>query len=131
MPRRSTRPQRDFGLRMLGKVVVEIEAAIEARGQSLAVENDCADECGGVIALLLQQLRQVGCVGARGTAKSVTPCVLGSRPVRMLVCEVLVIGLGVKAWVKRMPSFASPSSAGVWIVRSRSSERGRREECRW
>ena len=25
----------------------------------------------------------------------------------MLVCEVLVIGLGVNAWVKRMPSFAS------------------------
>ena len=45
---------------MRGKVIVEIESAIQTGRQGLAVENDRADECGGVIAALLQQLRQSG-----------------------------------------------------------------------
>ena len=93
-------------LRVLGKVVVEIEAAIQARGQGLAVENHRADERGGVITLRCSSSAKVGCAGDSGTAKSVTPCALGSSPVRIVVCEVLVIGLGVKAWVKRIPSLA-------------------------
>ena len=47
-----------FCLGLRRKVVVEIEAAIQARGQGLAVEDDRADESGGVIAVLLQQLGQ-------------------------------------------------------------------------
>ena len=47
-----------LGLRMLGEIVVEIEAAIQARRQSLAVENDRADKGGGVVAVLLHQFRQ-------------------------------------------------------------------------
>src|SRR5207302_10452090 len=35
----------------LGKVIVEIEAAIESGSESLAVENNRADKCSGVIAL--------------------------------------------------------------------------------
>jgi hypothetical protein len=63
----------------------------------------------------LSNSAQVGYDFANGMAKSVTPCTLGSNPVRMLVCEVFVIGLGVKAHAKRMPSRARESNAGVWI----------------
>ena len=45
---------------MRGKVVVEIESAVEAWSQGLAVEDDRADEGGGVISVLLQQLCQRG-----------------------------------------------------------------------
>ena len=36
-------------------------------------------------------------VGDNSTAKSVTPCVLRSNPVRILAWELLVIGLGVNS----------------------------------
>ena len=42
-----------FGLRVLGKVVVEIESAVEAWSERLAVENDRADERGGVVSIPL------------------------------------------------------------------------------
>src|ERR1700686_3810813 len=41
---------------VLGEVVVEIEAAIEAGGERIAVENYSSDERGGSVALPLQQL---------------------------------------------------------------------------
>ena len=41
------------------------------------------------------KLAQVACRGESGIPKSVTPCTLGNNPVRMVVCEVLVIGLWV------------------------------------
>src|SRR5580700_3571599 len=40
----------------LGEIVVEIEAAIEAGGERVAVENHGSDEGGGLVAMLLQQL---------------------------------------------------------------------------
>src|SRR5271155_4035048 len=43
---------------MLGKVVVEVEPLIESGSQRLAVENDCSNKSGCVIALLAKQLRQ-------------------------------------------------------------------------
>ncbi len=45
---------------MRGKVIVEIESAVEAGSQRLAVENDRADEGGGAISVPLQQLGQRG-----------------------------------------------------------------------
>src|SRR5215467_12593989 len=45
-----------FGRGVFGKVVVKIEASVETRGESLAVENHGADKCGSVIALRFQQL---------------------------------------------------------------------------
>src|SRR3982074_3403272 len=45
-------------LRMLREVVIKIKSAVEARRQSFAVEDDCANKGRGMIAVLLQQLRQ-------------------------------------------------------------------------
>ena len=44
-----------FCLGLRRKVVIEIEAAIQTRGECVAVQNDCPDEGRGVIALRLQQ----------------------------------------------------------------------------
>ena len=46
-----------FALHVRRKVVVEIETTIESWSQRFAIENDGADEGGGVISLGLEQLR--------------------------------------------------------------------------
>jgi len=96
----------------LGEVIVEIEAAIEAGGERVAIENDGSDETRRLVAVFFNSSAAV-MLGRERDAKSVTPCTLGKRPVRIVMCEVFVIGLWVKAWVKRTPSAASVSSAGV------------------
>ena len=58
-----------FCLGLRGKVVVEIEAAIQSRGQRVAVEDDRADEGRGVIAVRLQQRGQRGMSGRQRHGK--------------------------------------------------------------
>jgi len=72
-----------LGLRMLGEIIVEIEASIEAGSQCFAVKDYRANERCGVIRLFLQQLGQGWMQGESGTAKSVTPW-NRPYPVRML-----------------------------------------------
>src|SRR5215469_4489353 len=45
-----------FRRRVLRKVIVKLKATIEAGSERLAVENDCPDECCGVVTVLSQQL---------------------------------------------------------------------------
>src|SRR5579863_2892203 len=54
-----------FRLRMLGEVVVVIEAAVESRGESLAIENDRADESGCVVGVFLEQFGDGGMTGRK------------------------------------------------------------------
>src|SRR5439155_23527562 len=63
-----TSPAR-LAIGMFGKVVVEIEPAIEARGERLCVENDRPDECPSVIALPFQQLCPSCMAGGQGYSK--------------------------------------------------------------
>ncbi len=42
-----------FSRRMLGKIVIEIESAIQTRRQSFAIENDRANERRSAVAVLL------------------------------------------------------------------------------
>ena len=69
-----TTPAR-FRLGLRRKVVVEIEAAIQSRGESFAVQDDSADESRGVIAVRLQQRgesRMRGCQGHRKISDAMT-----------------------------------------------------------
>src|SRR5208337_971405 len=49
-----------FTLGRGGKVIVEIETAIEAGTECVAVENHGSDECRGLVAALFQQFRRSG-----------------------------------------------------------------------
>src|SRR5580704_3582351 len=49
-----------LGFRLGGKIVVEIESAFETWSESLAVQNDGADECRGPVVPLLKKLRDRG-----------------------------------------------------------------------
>src|SRR3954447_17762655 len=54
-----------LSLRVLGKVVVEVESAIKAGRQAIAIEDNGADKGGGVVPLALQQLGPCGVVGPK------------------------------------------------------------------
>ena len=56
-------------IQILGQVVVEIKAAVEARSYLLAVQHHGCDECGSVITLGLQQFRPCGMVGRQRDPK--------------------------------------------------------------
>src|SRR5882724_8341718 len=47
-----------LGFSLRRKIVVEVEPAIETGGESLAVQNDSADECRGSVVSLPKQFRQ-------------------------------------------------------------------------
>src|SRR5580698_10514688 len=49
-------PPAFFSPRMLGEIVVEIKPAVEARSESFAVENNCADKIRRAIGIPLEQL---------------------------------------------------------------------------
>jgi len=59
---------------MLGKIVIEVESAIESGSKRLAVENDGTDEGRAVISPLGEEFRPGGMGCASGIPKSVTPC---------------------------------------------------------
>ena len=92
-------PPTRFGLAIgiltvvFGKIIVEIKAAIEAGSKRIAVENHGSDEGSGLVSMFFSNSAAVTCCGESGIPKSVTPCTLGKSPVRIVMCEVFVIGL--------------------------------------
>src|SRR5689334_21244055 len=55
-----------LGLRVLRGIVVKLKTPIQARGQTVAVEDNGADKSGSMIAILLQQFRPGGVACSQG-----------------------------------------------------------------
>src|SRR5258706_238573 len=102
-----------MGRRIVKKNTVGIFVML---AEPLAVISDHNDQRSVVPTLFFQVREKVAQsrigVGNFAVVESIFVS-LGKSPVKMLVCELLVIGLGVKACAKRIPSFAIESSAGV------------------
>ncbi len=102
-----------FCLRMLGKVVVEIESAIESRRQRLAVKNDCADERGSVIAAFLQQFGQRGMRRRQRNGKIGDAMSAGQQSGQNAGVRGIGDRTGGECLGEANALSASPSSAGV------------------